>query len=108
MASLATVETAKKSISLGALPFSLIEQKGLATRLGEELMRAAVELATDPIVFVRSLFFADDRDKNRRRMIYAGLAFGLIAQFVFLAVAAIAGSTQGFRRVRGFRVKQSE
>ncbi|MFY9607209.1 MAG: TonB family protein [Blastocatellia bacterium] len=91
MASVATVEFVEASRSVEAPPFSLIEQKGLFTRLGEELTRAARELSADPSAFFRGFFFADDRDKKRRQLIYAGLAFGLVAQFVFLAVAAIAG-----------------
>jgi TonB family protein len=91
MASVATLEFVETSRSVESPPFSLIEQKGLVRRLSEELMRAASELSRDPSAFVRGLFFADDRDKKRRRLIYAGLAFGLIAQFVFLVVAALAG-----------------
>lgn len=91
MASVATVEFVETSRSVEAPPFSLIEQKGLVTRLGEELTRAASDLSRDPSAFFRELFVADDRDKKRRRLIYAGLAFGLAAQFVFLTVAAMAG-----------------
>lgn len=91
MASVATVEFVEASRSVEAAPFSLIEQKGLVTRLREELTRAARELSQDPSTFLRGLFLADDRDKKRQRVIYAGLAFGLVVQFVFVAVAAIAG-----------------
>jgi TonB family protein len=91
MASVATAEFVDISRPVEAPPFSLIEQKGLVTRLGEELTRAANDLTRDPTAFFRGLFFADDRDKKRRRRIYAGLALGLVAQFIFLAVAAIAG-----------------
>ncbi|HSO74027.1 MAG TPA: energy transducer TonB [Blastocatellia bacterium] len=91
MASVATVDFGETSRPVDAPPFSLIEQKGLVKRLGEELTRAASELSRDPSAFFRGLFVADARDKKRRRLICAGLALGLVAQFVFLVVAAIAG-----------------
>jgi protein TonB len=69
----------------------LIEPKGLVTRLAEELARAASELGSDPAGFVRSLVSADNKDAQRRRLIYAGLALALVAHVVFLAVAVIAG-----------------
>ena len=91
MASVATIEASKTSSLVEAPPFSLIEQKGLAGRLAEELSRAAREFAGDPSGFVRSLVAADAKDAKRRRLIYAGLAFALVAHVVFVAIAAIAG-----------------
>lgn len=90
MASVATIESVKTS-RLEAPPFSLIEPKGLAARLAEELRRATGELASNPSAFVRSLWTSDDKDMKRRRLIYAGLAFALVAHVVFVALAAIAG-----------------
>ncbi|MEK6299392.1 MAG: energy transducer TonB [Acidobacteriota bacterium] len=69
----------------------MIEPKGLAARLAEELMRAASEFASDPSGFLRSLGPADAKDAKRRRLIYSGLAFALVAHVVFVAIAAIAG-----------------
>jgi TonB family protein len=91
MASVATAEFVETPLPVEARPFALIEQKGLLTRLCEELARAANDLSRDPSEFFRELFAADARDKKRRRLIYAGLALGLVAQFIFLAIAAIAG-----------------
>lgn len=91
MASVATTEPAKTSHLVEAPPFSLIERKGLAARLSEELMRAAREFASDPSGFVRSLAAGDVKDAKRRRLIYAGLAFALVAHVLFVAIAAIAG-----------------
>lgn len=91
MASVATTEFVKNSRLVEAAPFSLIEPKGLVTRLAEELARAASELGSDPAGFVRSLFSADNKDVQRRRLIYAGLALALVAHVVFLAIAVIAG-----------------
>lgn len=91
MASAATIESVDTSRLAEAPPFSLIEPKGLAARLGEELMRAAGELASDPTGFVAGLIAADDKDAKRRRLIYSGLAVALVAHVVFLALAVIAG-----------------
>jgi Gram-negative bacterial TonB protein C-terminal len=91
MASVATIESVKTSRLVEAPPFSLIEPKGLGARLRDELMRAASEFASDPKGFVRSLVAADAKDTKRRRLIYAGLAFALVAHVVFVAIAAIAG-----------------
>jgi hypothetical protein len=90
MASVATIESVQNS-RLQAPPFSLIEPKGLTARLLEELTRATGEFLSDPAAFVRSLFPSDDKDLKRRRLIYAGLAFALVAHVVFLAVAVVAG-----------------
>ena len=91
MASVATTDFLETSRLVEAQPFSLIEPKGLATRLAEELRRAAGELSNDPSGFFRALFSADDRDEKRRRLIYSGLAFALVAHAVFVAIAVIAG-----------------
>ena len=91
MSSVATIESAKTSRLVEAPSFSLIEPKGLAARLGEELMRAASEFASDPSGFLRSLLAADDKDAKRRRLIYAGLAVALFAHAAFLAIAVAAG-----------------
>jgi hypothetical protein len=91
MASVATSEFVKTSRLVEAAPFSLIEPKGLIGRLAEELARAAGELVSDPAGFLRSLFSADNKDVQRRRLIYAGLALALVAHVVFLTVAVIAG-----------------
>jgi hypothetical protein len=91
MASTATIESANTSRLVEAPPFSLIEPKGLLSRLGEELSRAAHELATNPSGFVAGLLSGDDKDSKRRRLIYAGLAFALVAHIAFLAIAVIAG-----------------
>lgn len=82
------VTTATKS---EAPPFSLIEQKGLAARLAEEIARTWHELMRDPRGFLRDLFADDTKDAKRRRRLYFGLAGALAAHAVLLSVIAVIG-----------------
>ena len=93
MASVITREFAKASERSATSPFCLIEQKGLLTRLGEELSRAANDLSHDPKGFFRDLLStADTKDLKRRRLVYIGLGCALVAHAVFLTLMIIAGA----------------
>jgi hypothetical protein len=74
-----------------APPFSVIEQRGLVTRLCDELARAAGEVRRDPRGFIRDLFSNDTKDAKRRRRIYAGLACALSAHVILLVLIAYVG-----------------
>ena len=87
-----TTEFVKRSSLDAGQPFSLIEHKGLAARLGEELSRAAGELTHDPRGFIDGLFSpADTKDQKRRRLIYMGLGGGLLIHVALLIVMVVAG-----------------
>jgi hypothetical protein len=92
MASMMSTEFVKASnLDVDKL-FGLIEHKGLFARLGEELSRAANELIHDPRGFLGGMVAtADTRDQKRRRLIYIGLGFGLLAHAGLLVVMVIAG-----------------
>jgi protein TonB len=91
MATATTSEFVKTSARAGAQPFSLIEQKGLAARLGEELGRAANELARDPRAFILDLFVAETKDAKRRRRIYIGLACAVVTHIALAGLMVVAG-----------------
>src|SRR5205085_9187468 len=91
MASVTTGDFVTTAAEPGAPPFSLIEPKGLASRLAEELARAAREFARDPRAFIGDLFTDDTRDAKRRRRIYVGLAGALVVHAVLLTVIAVIG-----------------
>lgn len=79
-----------------APPFSVIEQRGLAARLYDELARAAGEVSRDPRGFIRDLFSNDTRDAKRRRRICAGLACALSAHVILLVLIAYVGWHNAF------------
>ena len=92
MASTMTTEFVKASNLTVDHLFCIIEHKGLFARLGEELSRAAHELIHDPRGFLGGLVStADTRDQKRRRLIYLGLAGGLLLHTAMLVVMVIAG-----------------
>lgn len=91
MASVTTSEFVRTSSPADALPFSLIEQKGLLTRLAEELARALSELARNPRGFIRDLFTDDTKDAKRSRRIQIGLACAVLAHIAILALIAFLG-----------------
>lgn len=90
MASVTTSEFVKSNPRAEVPPFSLLEHKSLINRLSEELTRATSDFLSDPSRFIRELFTDENRDRKRRRLIYAGLGFALVAHFVFLAVIFMA------------------
>ena len=74
-----------------APPFSLIEYKGLFSRLVDELKRAVREFAQDPKAFIRELVKGDTRDARRRRLLYSGILVAFVVHAAFLTIVAIAG-----------------
>ncbi|HXG65394.1 MAG TPA: TonB family protein [Blastocatellia bacterium] len=100
----ATTDRFLQTVESDALPFSLIEQKGLTARLYEEVSRATAEFARDPRGFLRELFYDEKKDTRRRRMIYGLLAAALVAHVAL--VAAIAGL--GWRTVAEPKPEQPE
>jgi TonB family protein len=96
MASATTREFVVTTSRRDAPPFSVIEQKGLIARLGEELARAANEISRDPRGFIQGLFSADTKDAKRRRRIYAGLACALSVHVALLLFIAYVGWHHAF------------
>jgi len=90
MASVTTSEFVKSKPRAEAPPFSLLEHKGLINRLAEELTRAARDLLSNPRRFIGEMFKDENKDIKRRRLIYAGLGFALVAHFVFIGIIFIA------------------
>jgi TonB family protein len=90
MASVTTSKFLKSTTGVEAPPFSLIEHKGLVARLIEELSRATGDFASDPRGFILGLFTDENKDRKRRRLLYAGLGLGLVAHFAFIAIIFIA------------------
>ena len=74
-----------------ALPFSMIEQKGLIRRLVEELLRAWREMARDPRGFIRNLLVDDSKDTKRRRLIRIGLLCALAAHLALIGIIVVLG-----------------
>ena len=72
-------------------PFSLIEQKGLVSRLFQELESAVSEITRDPRGFVRDLFSADTKDAKRRQRIYVGLTCAVVVHIALLVLIAVLG-----------------
>jgi TonB family protein len=96
MASVTTREFVVTSSRPDAPPFSVIEQKGLIARLGEELARAASEISRDPRGFIQDLFSDDTKDAKRRRRIYVGLACALSVHVALLMFIAYVGWHHAF------------
>lgn len=96
MASTTTKEFVMTSSRRDAPPFSVIEQKSLIARLGEELACGASEVSRDPRGFIRDLFSNDTKDAKRRRRIYAGLACALSVHIALLAFIAYVGWHSAF------------
>ncbi|HYP29334.1 MAG TPA: energy transducer TonB [Blastocatellia bacterium] len=81
-----------------AQPFSVIEQKGLLARLGEELARAAGDLSRDPSGFIRAIFSPDTKDLRRSRRIRVGLACALVAHVALLSLVIFASWNRVFQK----------
>jgi len=90
MASVVTQEFVR-STHTDALPFSLIEQPSLLTRLLRALEAAAAELISNPRGFVRDVLSADTKDAKRRQRIYIGLACALVAHIALIVFIAVLG-----------------
>jgi hypothetical protein len=98
MASVTTSELVLNRREAQAQPFSLIEQKGLIARLGEELARAGTDFSRDPSGFVRAIFSPDTKDLKRSRRIRAGLACALVAHSAVLAFVIFASWNRVFQK----------
>jgi hypothetical protein len=90
MASVVTQEFVRTTHT-DALPFSLIEQPSLLTRLIRALDAAATELISNPRGFIRDLLSADTKDAKRRQRIYVGLACALVAHIALIVFIAVLG-----------------
>ena len=88
---MASVTTSEFVRTTDAQPFSMIEQKGLIRRLGEEVRRAARECARDPRGFIRDLLFDSEKDTKRRRLIRIGLMWALGAHVAFIGIVVVLG-----------------
>jgi hypothetical protein len=71
--------------------FSMIEHKGIVTRLVEEASLAVKDFTRDPSGFIREIFSDESKDLQRSKRIRLGLAFGLAFQIVVITAIAIAG-----------------
>lgn len=91
MASVMTTQFVGSSSHADPLPFSLIEQKSLVSRLAEEARAAIRDLARDPRGFFRELFSDHTKDAKRRQRIYTGLAIAAIMHAALLIVIAVVG-----------------
>jgi periplasmic protein TonB len=94
-----TSEFVGASTRIETTPFSLIEQRGLLSRLRDELVRAAHEITDDPSQFIRGLFYADTRDERRRRRIYIGLACAVVVHVALLALIVVLGWHRMFQPI---------
>jgi TonB family protein len=90
MVSVVTTEFVRTT-HVDAPPFSLIEQRGLASRLIRELEGALGELTRDPRGFIRELVSADTKDAKRRQRIYLGLACALAMHIALIVLIAVVG-----------------
>jgi len=91
MASVMTTQFVGSSSHANPLPFSLIEQKSLVSRLAEEARAAVRDLARDPGGFFRELFSDHTKDAKRRQRIYTGFAIAVIVHVALLIVIAVVG-----------------
>ena len=89
MATVTTSEFVKVREPLAS--FSMIEHKGIFTRLFEEASLAINDFTRDPKGFLREIFSDQTKDAQRSKRLRMGLAFGLAFQLVALTAIAIAG-----------------
>jgi hypothetical protein len=90
MASVVTTELVR-NIHADALPFSLIEEPGLFTRLIQAIGSAVADLARDPRGFIWELLSADTKDAKRRKKIYLGMACALVVHVALIVLIAWLG-----------------
>jgi hypothetical protein len=86
-----TTQFVGSSSHADSLPFSLIEQKSLVSRLVEEGQSAVRDLASDPRAFLKELLSPGTTDAKRRQRIYTGLAIAVIVHVSLLIVIAVVG-----------------
>lgn len=86
-----TTQFVGSSSHADSLPFSLIEQKSLISRLAEEGQAAVRDLAGDPRGFLKELFSPGTKDAKRQQRIYTGLAIAVIVHVALLIVIAVVG-----------------
>lgn len=91
MASVTTTEFVRSTRHADSLPFTLIQQPGLLSRLTRELRGAFAELVRDPFGFARRLFVGDKKDARRRQRIQIGLAVAVVLHVALLAIIAVLG-----------------
>jgi TonB family protein len=91
MASATTSDFVRTNSRNDALPFSMIEQKGLLRRLVEELRRAAREMASNPRGFIRDLLSDEAKDTKRRRLIRIGLLCAFVAHLALIGIIVVLG-----------------
>src|SRR5262245_52005568 len=92
VASNVTTELVRGRSKVDILPdFSPLTQKGLASRLWDELRRAWSDLGADPAGFIKNLFASDIKDARRRRLLYLGVGLALFTH-VALAVLIVVAS----------------
>jgi len=91
MASVTTTEFVRNTSHADSLPFTLIQQPGLISRLARELNGAFAEMIRDPLGFATGLFVVDARDEKRRQRIRIGLAVAIVVHVALLAIIAVLG-----------------
>jgi len=91
MASVMTTDFVASVGHADSPPFSLIEQKGLVSRLLRELSAAWAELSHDPRSFITGLLSATGKDAKRRQRIYLGMALGATLHIALLGFIAVLG-----------------
>ena len=91
MASVTTTEFVRNTSHADSLPFTLIQQPGLISRLTRELKGAFAELIRNPLGFAKGLFVVDTSDAKRRQRIRIGLAVAVALHAALLAIIAVLG-----------------
>lgn len=91
MASVTTTEFVKSTSHADSLPFTLIQQPGLISRLTRELKGAFGELIRDPLGFAKGSFVVDTNDAKRRQRIRIGLAVAIVLHVFLLTIIAVLG-----------------
>lgn len=91
-----------------AQPFSVIEQRGLIARLGEELARAASDFSRDPSAFIRDIFSPDTKDSKRSQRIRVGLACAVVVHCALLAFTIFASWNRVFEKADKPRLEVTE
>jgi TonB family protein len=89
MATVTTSEFVKMREPIAS--FSMIEHKGIFTRLFEEGSLAIGDFTRDPRGFLREIFSDETKDAQRSKRLRMGLVFGLAFQLVAITAIAIAG-----------------
>jgi len=91
MASVTTTEFVRTTSRADSLPFTLLQQPGLISRLTSEFRGALSELIRDPLASARGLFVGGTKDAKRRQRIQIGLAFAVVLHVAVLSIIAVLG-----------------